>query len=180
MLRTKSSHLTKVSEALAPAIQQPSVPSNGSMLVLRGSGSTPSSFPLSKLSPLTSPRPPSPPPPLPNHSQHKFYFLIIFHQPIRLESSPLGLVVKRITSTTFESANDKIARSIRAEGIQLVSQLFKTPKKVIGRALWRSGYRASLESLFLRERRFESCRRRFFPGRAALGVDFLDPASWCG
>ena len=77
-------------------------------------------------------------------------------------SRPLGLVVKRITSMTYKSANDKIARSIRAEGIQLVSQLFKTLKKVIGRALWRSGYRASLESLFLRERRFESCRRRFF------------------
>ena len=32
-------------------------------------------------------------------------------------SRPLGLVVKRITSMTYKSANDKIARSIRAEGI---------------------------------------------------------------
>lgn len=32
-------------------------------------------------------------------------------------SCPLGLVVKRITSMTFESANDKIASSILAEGI---------------------------------------------------------------
>jgi hypothetical protein len=32
-------------------------------------------------------------------------------------TGPLGLVVKRITSMTSESANDKIARSIRAEGI---------------------------------------------------------------
>ena len=29
-------------------------------------------------------------------------------------------------------------------------------------ALWRSGYRARLEILFLRERRFESCQRRIF------------------
>ena len=39
-------------------------------------------------------------------------------------SCPLGLVVKRITSMTFESANDKIARSIRAEGILFSCILF--------------------------------------------------------
>jgi hypothetical protein len=37
---------------------------------------------------------------------------------------PLGLVVKRITSMTSESANDKIARSIRAEGILFAGQPF--------------------------------------------------------
>lgn len=39
-------------------------------------------------------------------------------------SRPLGLVVKRITSMTSESANDKIARSIRAEGILFAGHLF--------------------------------------------------------
>jgi hypothetical protein len=37
-------------------------------------------------------------------------------------------------------------------------------------AWWRSGYRASLESLFLRERRFESCLRRSFCRRSGLEV----------
>jgi hypothetical protein len=39
-------------------------------------------------------------------------------------TGPLGLVVKRITSMTSESANDKIARSIRAEGILFAGHLF--------------------------------------------------------
>jgi hypothetical protein len=63
-------------------------------------------------------------------------------------------VVKRITSTS-QVINDKIASSILAEGnFGLGFQTY--------RALWRSGYRARLEILFLRERRFESCQRRFF------------------
>ena len=41
---------------------------------------------------------------------------------------------------------------------------------VIFGALWRSGYRASLESLFLRERRFESCRRRFLRSQSPHGT----------
>jgi hypothetical protein len=36
------------------------------------------------------------------------------------------------------------------------------------RALWRSGYRARLEILFLRERRFESCQRRSFFAQSVL------------
>jgi hypothetical protein len=35
-------------------------------------------------------------------------------------------------------------------------------------AWWRSGYRARLEILFLRERRFESCPRRSFCDRYSL------------
>jgi hypothetical protein len=74
------------------------------------------------------------------------------NHPIR--NRPLGLVVKRITSTS-QVINDKIASSILAEGnFGLGFQTY--------RALWRSGYRARLEILFLRERRFESCQRRFF------------------
>jgi hypothetical protein len=39
-------------------------------------------------------------------------------------------VVKRITSMTSESANDKIARSIRAEGILFVRHLFALAESV--------------------------------------------------
>ena len=89
----------------------------------------------------------------------------LLYQPINIR--PLGLVVKRITSTTngsFESnwsANDKIASSILAEGIRLFPSLSSCYTINLS-ALWRSGYRARLEILFLRERRFESCQRRNF------------------
>jgi hypothetical protein len=53
--------------------------------------------------------------------EYKHYIFTCISQvnPTALQQfdGPLGLVVKRITSMTSESANDKIARSIRAEGI---------------------------------------------------------------
>jgi hypothetical protein len=52
------------------------------------------------------------------------------------------------------------------------------------RALWRSGYRARLEILFLRERRFESCQRRsLFCARCHCAVRLAKKDSvrfvWC-
>jgi hypothetical protein len=88
----------------------------------------------------------------------------ISYQPI--SNRPLGLVVKRITSTPTRPARPglQMIRSLVRfwqRAFELLPSLSSLSHNLFS-ALWRSGYRARLEILFLRERRFESCQRRNF------------------